>query len=163
MIGKPSSPLLAQLEQKIEASVKPQFRKALSLLVQAGLNYTYSKANQKALQQRIKSVTNPPQDAGRAGVEVAGVMHKQNNRIPMAVMVPGAMLLACEYLDLLSKAGKAQITPQTIAALANTVSHVALQAMNITPQQLDQMVSQGKARAQMKSGIVSAPMQGAQL
>jgi hypothetical protein len=70
------------------------------------------------------------------------------------------MIFAFEYLDLVAKVGKAQITPQLISDAAQSVGDAMMQAMGVTKDKLAQMVHTAKQKPATQ-GIVGSQMQGA--
>lgn len=149
MIGQASNPMLAQAEQGIQAKVPANLQAALQKVIHAGLTIMYSPQLTQQRNQHMATSKNPPQDAGQGAARLIGNLYQQSNKtLPVALIGPAAMIFAIEYLDLLAKAGKAQITPDLIAQTAQAVSAAVLPMLHATPdkiQKLTAMVQQKQA------------------
>lgn len=145
MLGQASSPMLAKAEQGIQAKVPQKLQADLERAVHAGLMILYSPKLKADLQKKLAATTDPVTDAARGAAHMLSNLFQQSGkRIPPAVMVPAAGILAFEYLDLLAKAGKVQITPDIIDKTAIAVSDALLPAMGITPEKMQQALAQAK-------------------
>jgi len=174
MIGQASNPLLAKVEQGVQAKVPPALQDGLSRVVHAGMSILYAPTLKAQLQQRIAQTKNPAQEAGQGAARMITELYAQSKKtMPGALIMPAAMIFALEYVDLLAKAGKAQVTPSLIDQLTQTVSDSVLQAMGITKDKLQQIIAarQGgaapgavappAAASAPPPGIIGAQVQGA--
>lgn len=158
MLGKAANPLLEKAEQAIQSKVQPQYQSGLSKMVHAGLLIMYDPSLKPQMMQKISASTNPAQEAAQgSAMMVARLFKMSKNTIPAQLFAPAAMVFAFEYLDVVAKAGKAQITPQLIADTTQAVGDALMQAMGVSKDKLAQMVQQAKA----KQGIVGAQRVGA--
>lgn len=169
MLGQASDPLLAKAEQQIQSSVKPDFQAALAKVVTAGLKILYAPEMRDGLNHRINSSHNPPADAGKGATRMMYTLYLQSkNTLAPEVLVPGALILAFEYLDLLVKTGREKITPQIIAQTTQETSDAMMAAMKMTPEKFHAMKASHQQAAPADpapsapapSGIINAARSG---
>ena len=169
MLGKSSHDMLAQAEQGIQAKVPQELQTALQKVLNAGATILYSPKLSAQLKQKIAATTDPVKDASEGAARMISNLYQQSNKtIPVALIVPAAMILAFEYLDLVAKAGKAQITPQMIAQTTTAVGDTVLPLFGVTKDKLAQMVAQAKSQggtaqpaAPAPAGIIGSAQAGA--
>lgn len=163
--------MLAQAEQAIQSKVPAKLQQALARVLQAGMTILYSPQLKTQLQQRIMGSSDPVKDASAGAVRLVSELYRQSNKtMPTDLVVPAAMIFAFEYLDLVAKAGKAQITPDMIAKTTTAVGDAVLPMFGVTKAKLAAMIEKAKknpqgqsapAPASPGSGILAAA-QGAQ-
>lgn len=162
MIGKASNPMLEQAEQGIQAKLPAALQPLLANIIKAGLTIMYAPALHDTMMHRINSSNNPAQDAGNGSARMMAELYKQSgNKLPPEIMIPAAMIFAFEFLDLVAKAGKVQITPQLIAHTVQAVTAAMFKMGGITPERMHQMIASKQQQPQPQSGIIAARMQGA--
>ena len=156
MLGKPANPMIDKAEMAIEAKVPAKFKGALAKVVHAGLTIMYAPSLKETMMHRIATSTSPAQDAGQGAARLVVELDKQSKgTMPQALRTPAAMLFAFEYLDLVAKVGKVQITPQLISDATQATGDALLTAMGVKQQQLQQMIA---AKGGGKSpGLINAP------
>lgn len=167
MIGNASNPMLAQAEQGIQAKVPANLQSALAKVIHAGVTIMYSP---KIAQQRNEQLATMKDPVGSVGPGAARLMYnlyqQSKKTIPIPLIIPAAMIISMEYLDLLAKAGKVQITPDVIAKSVQSVVQATLPLLGLTPQkmaQLQQMSAQksgGAAPAPAAPGILGSAQGG---
>lgn len=114
--------MLAKAEEGIQQKTPPDFQSALERVVQAGMTIMYSPKLAGQLRERIASVKDPAQDAGQGAARMVSNLYQQSGKkMPTEVIVPAGMIFAYEWLDLLSKAGKIEVTPDLIADTTQAV------------------------------------------
>lgn len=165
-LGKTTIPLLQMAEQKLQQSVKPQFQQALQMVVHAGLTILYSPGLQATLQHHLKNLSNPAQEGGTGAARMMGELQKQaKGKIPTPVLMPAAIILLCEYFDLLSKVGKVQVTPDLLAQASQIAAQTMLNASGIKQSDVQRMIAKQQSKAGQSSpptgGIIGAQMQRA--
>lgn len=166
MLGNASNQMLEQAEQGIQAKVPQNMQGDLAKVVHAGLTILYSPKLQQQRNARIAATTDPVKDAGEGSARMMSNLFQQSGKkIPLPLLIPAGMILAFEYLDLLAKAGKAQITPELIAAASKSVADNLLPLFGATPDKVAQVMAQAKqggAQAPQAQPTPSAPTQAPQ-
>lgn len=142
MAAQSKNPLLVQIEQAITAKVAPEMRNAFNKIVLAGMKLMYAPQTEKMLRQQINS-GEPPQAAGQGAAKVVGLLlAKSKGTAPFKAMIPAGIMLTCEALDFMEKAGKAQLTPELVSQAVQEFGSAVLQVIGVTPDKLDQVMSQ---------------------
>lgn len=148
MLGQASNPMLEQAEQGIQSKTPPDQQAALEKVVHAGLTVMYSPKLAQQRNERIAATTDPAKEAGEGAARLMSNLFQQSGKkIPLPVIVPAAMILAFEYLDLVAKAGKTQITPELIANAAKAVGDAVLPLFGATPDKVQAAMSQANQGA----------------
>lgn len=149
MLGQATNQMLEQAEQGIQSKIPAAQQDAFSRIVHAGLTIMYSPQLAQQRNQRMASVTDPVKDAATGAERMMSNLYQQSGKkMPPALIVPAALVLAYEWLDLLAKAGKAQITPDLIAQATQAVSQQVLALMGLTPDKIAALKAQaGQAGA----------------
>lgn len=165
MIGKASDPLLEKAEQGVQSKIPQAKQQAFGRIVHAGLTIMYAPQLAQQRQQRMASVTDPVQDAAQGAARMMSNLYQQSGKsMPTDLIVPAALVLGYEWLDLLAHAGKAQITPDLIAQATQQISQSVLNLMGLTPDKIAQLKAQSGQGAQpaqpAPAGILNAAMQG---
>lgn len=163
MLGQAANQMLQQAEEGIQAKVPQNLQDGLSRVVHAGLTIMYSPQLAKQRNERIAATTDPAKEAGEGSARMMLNLYEQSGKkMPTDLIVPAAMILAMEYLDLVSKAGKAEITPDLIANATEAVGDSAMRLMGISKDQIASLVakSQGGAQGQQAAPAQPAPPQG---
>ncbi len=167
-IGKATLPLLQAAEQKIQESVKPQFRQVFEQVTHAGLSIMYSPALQATMMRHLTNVAHPEQEAGVGAARLLGELQKQaKGKIPAQVVMPAAIIFICEYFDLLAKVGHVQVTPDMLAQAARVAGETLLKASGITEQDIQGAIQKHApdqvqpSAAPPAGGIINSQMQGA--
>lgn len=156
MIGQASNPMLEQAEQGIQSKVPQELQAGFEKVIHAGLTIIYSPKLSQQLTARLAASTDPVREAGEGAARLISNLYQQSGKkLPVALVVPAAMVFAFEYLDLVAKAGKAEITPELIASATQAVADAVLPLMGITKDKLAQLI------AQSKQGGAQAPAAGA--
>ncbi len=170
MLGQPSSPILAQAEQAIQAKIPQQLQNEFQSILKAGLTIMQAPQLAQTMKHRLMSDTNPIKTAGEGAARMMAEINKQGGNIfsnpqygPLAM--PCALMFAYEYLDMSSKVGKIQITPQVLSHTVQSVGHAMLPLFGVTPDKMHSMIAQAHAQksqsAISQNGIIGAQTQGA--
>ena len=149
MLGQPSNQMLAQAEQGIQSKLPQAMQQDLQKVLHAGMTILYSPQLQGQLQQRIKTSADPIKDASEGAARLISNLYQQSNKtMPTALIVPAAMIFAFEYLDLVQKAGKIQITPQMISQTTTAVGDTVLPLFGMTKDKLAALIAHAKQNPQ---------------
>ena len=162
MIGQASNPMLEQAEQAIASKMPPAMQQDLQRVVHAGLTIMYSPQLAQQRNARIAASSDPVQDASSGAARLISNLFQQSNKsIPAALIIPAAIIFAFEYLDLVAKAGKTQITPDLIAQTTQAVAQAVLPLMGVTPQKMQSLLAVAKQHGNAQSAMTpSAPSGG---
>jgi hypothetical protein len=162
MLGQASNPMLEQAEQGIIDKVPANLKDALNRVIHAGLTIMYSPKLAQQRNERIANSTDPAQEAADGSARLMLNLYEQSGKkLPTEIIAPGAMVFAFEYLDLLAKAGKAQISPDLIAQATQATGESALKLMGIGKDQIAQLSAQAQQRSAKPAGIIAAAQGGA--
>lgn len=155
------NPELQKVIQAQTAAVKPAMRKAFDKIVLAGMKLMYSPQMEEHFITQATSGP-PAQAAGQGAAKLVGLMlSKSKGTAPFAAMVPAGIVLLCECLDAMEKAGKAQVTPDLVAEAVKEFGSALLQMLGVTPQKLDQIMA-GAPKQEQPSQQDAAAQQPAQ-
>lgn len=163
MLGQASNPMLAQAEDGIVAKVPDNLKDGLARVVHAGLTIMYSPQLEQQRNERIAATADPVKEASEGAVRLVLNLYKQSGqKMPTDLVVPASMVFAFEYLDLLAKAGKAQIAPDLIAQTTKATGEAALRLMGIGQDKIAALqAQQGGAQPTEGAGQPAAPAQPA--
>lgn len=157
MLGHASNPLLEQAEQGVQSKIPGAQQQAFGRIVHAGLTVMYAPQLAQQRQQRMASVTDPVSDAAQGASRMMSNLYQQSGKkMPVALIVPAALVLGYEWLDLLAHAGRAQITPDLIEKATQAISQSVLNLMGLTPDKIAQL------KAQAGQGAAPAAQSGSQ-
>jgi hypothetical protein len=147
MIGQASNQMLAKMEQEIQAKIPQNLKAGFERVIHAGMSILYSQNLNQQLKQRIAQTKDPITEAADGAARMVTVLYSQSKKtMPTELLMPAAMVFAIEYVDLLAKAGKAQITPQFIGELAQAVTESVMKAMGISKEKLKQVMAERTAQ-----------------
>ena len=164
MLGKTNNPALQKTEQAAEAKVEPKYRNAFERIVAAGMKVMYSEQSNSLLTDQLSKPGEPATNVGDGVGKLMGILWSEGKgTLPMQAMMPAAVVLVCEALDFMEKAGKVQVTPDMIADATKECMSVVLQGFGVTPEKLQQMQAQNGAQPQpaAPTGIIGAAQTGA--
>jgi len=135
------NPLLEQVIQAVSAKVAPDQKKAFDRIILAGMRLMYADETEAMLKKQIASAE-PPIAAGQGAAKLVGLMlAKSKGTAPMKAMMPGGVVLTCEALDFMEKAGKVQLTPDIVSEAVQEFGSAVLQVIGVTPEKLEQMMA----------------------
>lgn len=165
MLGQASNQMLAQAEQGVQSKVKPELRAGLDKVIQAGLTILYSPKLEEQRNQMIANSRDPAKDAAQGAARMVSNLYQQSaHKMPTDLIVPAAMVFAFEWLDLVSKVGKLEITPDVIARTTREVGSAVLPLFGVTPDKLTQLqgLAEKQSRAQpvVPSAMPATPQAG---
>lgn len=164
MLGNASNPMLEQAEQGIQSKVPQNLQSGLEKVVHAGLTIMYSPNAAQSRNQQIAASKDPANEAAQGSARLISNLYQQSGKkLPVPLIVPAAMIFAFEYLDLVAKAGKAQITPELIDQTTQAVADAILPMMGITKDKLASLIKQSQggqppaaAQPPAPTGIINA-------
>jgi hypothetical protein len=162
MLGKASNALLEQAEQGVQSKIAPSQQAAFGRIVHAGLTIMYAPQLAQQRQQRMASVTDPVSDAAQGAARMMSNLYQQSGKkMPTDLIVPAALVLGYEWLDLLAHAGKAQITQQLIEQATQAIAQSVLNLMGLTPDKIAQLKAQAQGAQPAQAGIIAQAQGGA--
>lgn len=160
MLGQASTPMLQQAEDGIKSKVPADMQDALEKVVHAGLTILYSPKLEQQRNARIAGTQDPAKEAGEGAARmISNLFQQSGKKMPIAVAMPASMILAFEYLDLIGKAGKAEITPDLIAAATKSVADNVLPLLGATPDKVAELTAkaqQGQAQTAPPAAVAPA-------
>ena len=126
MLGEATYPILVKAEKGIADKVPENRQADFNKVVHAGLTIMYSSKLKSQRDQRLAQTTDPVKDASEGATRLITNLYLQSKKtIDGALITPATMTFAIEYLDLVGKAGMAEITPelldQVIAATGDAI------------------------------------------
>ena len=156
MLGQTTNPMLAKVEQGIQSKVKQNRQSALAHIVHDGLSIMYDPETKNVRDAHIAKVTDYATEAGTGAARMISVLYQKSGKtLPLDLVVPAAMIFAYEYLDLVSKMGKVQITPDVIDTATNSVNDNVLPMFGLTPNDMAKLVQQSNQKQSQPQGILS--------
>ena len=145
-LGTASNPMLAQAEEGIAAKMPANLSDSFSKVIHAGLTIIYSPKLSDQRNARIAATHDPVKEAADGAARLVSNLYQQSGKkLPIPLVVPAAIIFGFEWLDLLAKAGKAQITPDLIAQTTQAVADAVLPLMGITKDKLAQLMAKAQA------------------
>jgi hypothetical protein len=158
-----SDPLIAKVQDAVRAKLPPKYRVAVQRIVLAGMKVMFSPETHQLMLQAIRSDTDPAHAVGMGVTQLLTLLFKESKgSMPIPAIVPGGVLLCCEALDFMEKAGMVKVTPQIIDDTVQTVTAYLMQKLGYTPDQMAR-IAQGGAQggAPAPQGAQPAAPQGA--
>jgi hypothetical protein len=160
------NPLLAQMQDGIEARLKPQGRDDYNKVVVAGLHIALAGGPNSPMAKLQKS-HDPIGDAAKGAVALMLIMQKEAKGVmPMQAAIPGAMVLMLHALDFIDHAGIVKIAEPQLVQATTQFTNQLFWKLGITPQMLQhatQRVHQiaqdpdAMAKIQLKAGLTKHP------
>lgn len=156
---KTENKALNDVVQAITAKVPPDMRDAFDRLVLAGTRLMYADETEGMLRKQMDDGT-PPQAAGRGAAKLLGIlMTKLKGTPPKKVMPYVGIVLTCEALDFMEKAGRVKVTPEIVAQAVKEFGPTFLQLLGVSSAKLQQLMGDS---AQAQPGAQPGAPQGAQ-
>lgn len=158
--------LLQATEQKIESQLLPETRQAYMKIVVSGMRVAgHNGAN--GLLSGLRNRKDPIADCAIGAINLVLLMSKQSKGVmPMKAMVPAAMTLMLQALDLVEKAGIAKIGPEELSRATHVFTNHLFKALKITVPMLQSgakhvhAIMQDPTKMELinrKVGVVKAP------
>lgn len=160
MLGKTTNPLLQKTEQQTEAKVLPKFKGAFDRIISAGLKVMYSPETHDMMVSQLGEQNPPEINVGEGVAKLMGILwHEGKGTLPMQAFIPASLILLCEGMDFAEKAGKIQVTPDTLAAATKELMSSLMQILGITPEKIQAAKAQAQpAQQAARKGIIGAAM-----
>jgi hypothetical protein len=162
-----SDPLIAQTQDLLRSKIPPNLRVAVQKIVMAGLKIMYDPQTHFMMVHTIKTNADPSEAAGMGVTQLITIMYKQSKgTMPIDAIPLAAVLLVCDALDFMEKAGVCKVTPDILARATQTVIAYLMQKVGMTPQKMVQMVKNAQGGQQSPPGTqpaapgTVAPQQG---
>ena len=151
-----SDPAIAQIQDAVRNSIPPQFRVATQKIVIAGMKVMFSNQTHPLMLAALKSDSDPAHAVAMGVTQLITILFKQSQgQMPIPAVIPAAILLVCEGLDFIEKAGMAQVTPDVVSSAVQIVTAYLLQKVGLTPEKISQLAQKN---GQGQPGV--APIQG---
>jgi hypothetical protein len=143
MLGQTQDALLKKTEQAVQAKVPANRQYAFHRIVTAGLKVMYEQETHALMVKQLVANGDPSELAGEGAAKLLGMLFKKSRgTMPMNAAIPATIVLMCEGLDFMQKAGKFQSTPDTVAQAMKSLSSNLLQLFGVTPDKLQGMINQ---------------------
>ena len=153
--------MLAQAEEGIAAKMPSNLSDSFGKVIHAGLTIIYSPKLSDQRNARIAATHDPVKEAADGAARLISNLYQQSGKkLPIPLVVPAAIIFGFEWLDLLAKAGKAQITPDLIAQTTQAVADAVLPLMGITKDKLAQLMAKAQAGGAQPGATPAAPPAG---
>jgi hypothetical protein len=158
MLGNTQNPLLMKTEQETAAKVLPKFKNSFERIIAAGLKFMYSKETHDEMVGILNAKRPPEINVGDGVGKLMGILWNEGKgTLPMQAYMPAAAVLLCEGMDFAEKAGKIQVTPQTLAAATKECYAIVLRQFGVTPEKMQQMLAQQGKGGQGMPSMAPAP------
>lgn len=155
MLGQTTNKMLQQVEQQTESKVDPTMLAQFHRIVNAGLKVMYSDQSHHLMAQELAKPGDPTEVVGEGVAKLMVILFKEGKHsLPMKAMMPATVVLCCEALDFAEKSGKLTVDNNAIAATVQEAMSTLLQALGVSPDRLQSMMSN-----QQQAGPSAAPAQ----
>jgi hypothetical protein len=160
MLGKTTNTLLQQTEQQTQSKVPAKFKTSFDRVVLAGQKLMYSDETHSMMRSQLDAPNPPEINVGEGIAKLMGILWKEGKgTIQMEAFIPAALILLCEGMDFAEKAGKMQVTPDTLAAATKELMSSLMQILGITPEKIQAAKAQAKpAQPAAPKGIIGKAM-----
>ena len=149
MLNKKANPILLKMEKAVTAKVPKHQMQAFRKIITAGTKVMYSENMHKMLVEQLKSPGDSADMAGEGVAKLMGILITQSKgTMPMQAGSPAAAVLLCEALDMMEQLGKVKVTNDILAQAVQTMSSGILRLFGVTPQRLDQMMTEARQKQQ---------------
>lgn len=163
-----ADPILKQIEQGIEAQVKPELKPLYQSITTAAMSVMFGKDTHGLMQKRLQSDPDLTKSVSSAVADlIASIYNKIGARLPPAdkqKFLPAACLasvtMMCQMLDYAEKTGGAQVTEDMAAKCSQMTTSAVLQKFGVGPDKVKKAVEMAQAQ-QGAGGAAPPPMQGA--
>jgi hypothetical protein len=168
-----TDPILVQIEKGVEAKVPKQLASIYKSLVVGGMAIMFSPQTHGLMQKRLSSGPDMTANVSSAIADlIVGIintigkrMSKQQQQLLIPASVLASVTLMCQMLNYAEKTSGQPVTAQEASGCAQATTQAVLQKFGIGPQQVQQVVQQGKAKqgaAAPAAGPIAPQPQGAQ-
>lgn len=156
MLSKQTNPTLAKTEAAITAKIPTKLKSAFSKAVTVGLKMMYSDQGSQVMKDQLNKSPDYARNVAEGAAKLVGEMFKQSkNTMPIKIAMPAAVMLMCEGLDFLEKAGKVKVTPELVATATKYLSEFVLQLFGVSQDKLHQLVQQ-RQQTNKPQGIIGS-------
>lgn len=132
----PANKLLRDIEQRIEAGLTPENRADYLKIVVSGMRVA-AHGGPAGLLSGLARRKDPVADAATGAINLVLLMSKQSQgTMPMKAMIPAAMTLMLQALDLIDKARIAKIDADSIGRATHVFTDHLFKVIGVTPQML---------------------------
>lgn len=141
--------LLKRTESEVERSLAPKIREGYLKIVVSGMKVALNGGDKSPFAKMVATTKDPIRDSVNGAIGL--VMHMRSAAkgvMPLGAMIPAAMTLMFQALDLVEKAGLVKIGKPELAAATKMFMPTMFKQFGITKDQLVNAV--GKANALVK-------------
>lgn len=143
--------LIAAVQDKVRASVPPQFRVAVQKIYLAGMKLMYSPETHQIMTQQLQGSEFPAQAVARGVAALMTIMFRQSKgTMPLPAATPAAILLVCEALDYMEQTKQVQMSPELLSDAVQQVVAILLQKVGLSPDKLMSGINQNAQNAGMQ-------------
>jgi hypothetical protein len=161
-------PILKQIEDGIEAKVKPELKQLYQSIVTAAMSIMFGKETHALMQKRLASDPDITKAVSSAVADlIAGIYNKIGARLPpddKQKFLPAAALasvtLMCQMLDYAEKTGGAQVSEDMAGKCAQMTTSAVLQKFGVGPDKVQKAVQMAQAQQAGAPGGAAPPAQG---
>ena len=142
------NPMLQNIEEQIEKNIPADKKEAYKRMTLAAGKMMFSdKGNRNMrLVREPKSRETPVETISEGAIGLTWLLYIQSKKqMPVEVLVPGAMVVACWAMDFAQMSYGINITPQIISAVAKLTYEKMFEKLGVTPDQLREAILKGKA------------------
>lgn len=134
--------ILQATEQKLESSLLPATRDDYMKIVVAGMKVALD-GGPNGMLSRLKQSRDPVNDCAAGAINLVLTMSRQaKGHMPTQALIPAAMTLMLQALDLVDKAGIAKVGTDELVRATHIFTNKIFAAFKITPQMLNRAAGQ---------------------
>jgi hypothetical protein len=143
---KPTDPILRQVVQRVEATLKPEVQQNYQAVVLSGMRLMWGDQFEEE-RQHVLSLINGPQDIPKVIAHVVAkvvsiVQNESKKTEPFPAAVPAGITLMCHALEFVEAAKKINIDKSIIDQTTMMVKDGIFGIYKITPQMLEHLARQ---------------------
>jgi hypothetical protein len=136
--------ILDKIEAQIETIIKPEDKDAFLRILVAGMKVMF---DERTHQMAMESVSqgDPIQGAVEGVTNLMKMLYQESRgTMPPVPAMQAAMVLMCQALGFMEKAGMVKLDNETISNAMQDLSESLLQSAGITPEKIDELLGQAQ-------------------
>jgi CheY-like chemotaxis protein len=128
---------------EIEKNIKPELFDQYERLVAAGMKVMYAPETRNVVQKYLSGPEEPVTKAVKGVMSLLGLLtQKSKTKIEMDVLMPVAMTLMVEALDVLSQKGDIEFTPDVVAQAMSMFVEMLMTQLGVSNEMLTQRLGE---------------------
>lgn len=147
MIAQVQDPMLRQVISRVEATLKPEYRKNYEQIVTAGMKLIWSQQfdqERESYLDRINGIEDVPPLVAHGVVKVFSIIQNESNTGQMQpAAVPASITLMAQVLEYIEKKMRLRMTEDVIAKTTALVKDGIFSLYKITPDVIEQVRQKG--------------------